>query len=145
MIKSVLFVCTGNTCRSPMAERILKQRLHEKNINNIKVSSAGLYATPGQPMNEYAIKILKQHKIRTYAHKSKQLTTSIINGHNLVITMTEGHKNALLGYKNVVTLAEYIKGIDVADPYGQNIEAYKKVCEYLLYAMDEIIEKIIKD
>ena len=142
--KKVLFVCSGNTCRSPMAERILKQKLKDKNIKNIRVSSAGLYAEEGQPMTVEAAQALKHYKVRASAHKSKLLTKEMLSEYDLIIAMTTAHKSALSTYSNVVSLADYIKGIDVLDPFGQNIEVYKKVCQYLMYAADEIVEKLTK-
>ena len=92
---NILFVCTGNTCRSSMAEGILKFLLKENNIENINVSSAGLSAFEGQRANEKAIDVLINKGIDIKTHRSRQLTEEIIKTSDLILTMTDSHKKLI--------------------------------------------------
>ena len=150
---NILFVCTGNTCRSPMAEGIFKDLLKKNNIDNIIVSSAGLSVFPGEHANEKAIKSLKEKGIDITAHRARQLLDEI-NKADLILTMTLSHKLSIEDYFKsktdetspcLFTLKEFaaklsgekLTGTDINDPYGRDYNFYKD-------SRDEIEKELIK-
>src|SRR5690625_4303773 len=86
---NILFVCTGNTCRSPMAEAVLKNKSSE-----FKVKSAGIHASPNAPLSEGTKKVLENESIKL-DHKSQQVTSDLITWADVVLTMTHSHKDLL--------------------------------------------------
>lgn len=86
---NILFVCTGNTCRSPMAEAILKE-----NSNQFKVQSAGIHASNGSPTSEETKEVLEEAGIKL-VHKAQQVTAELIDWADIVLTMTHSHKQLL--------------------------------------------------
>lgn len=104
----ILFVCTGNTCRSPMAEVLLR----EKGDGKFEVQSAGIFASTGAPANPNAVKALLNRDM-TIDHLSKPLNDDLINWADYIFTMTENHKQLLLqrfpeGYEKLYTLKEFL-------------------------------------
>lgn len=87
---NILFVCTGNTCRSPMAAALLKDKMP-----NINVQSAGIFASVGNRANKNAIKVLQERNI-DFTHKAQQVTEELLQWANLVLTMTIQHKQSLI-------------------------------------------------
>ena len=102
-MKRILFVCTGNTCRSPMAEAILKQKLKWAGIRGVVVSSAGIQAEEGEKMSPNAFLALKQLGIVNYAFRSRRLTEKMMARSDLVIVMTERQWDLLCDWPNVRT------------------------------------------
>jgi protein-tyrosine-phosphatase len=139
----ILFVCTGNTCRSPMAEAILKN----KNLEGIEVKSAGIFAASGYEASVHAQKVLENNQI-SHQHLSSTLTVEQINWADLILTMTGSHKAAILDqYPNaagkVFSLRDYAGvggGLDVVDPFGGSLGVYEQTYKEL----DELIAKVIE-
>ncbi len=105
---NVLFVCTGNTCRSPMAEVLLR----EKGMGRFEVKSAGIFAGMGSPAHQNAVKVLSTRQM-TVDHRSQPLNDMLIEWPDYIFTMTENHKQLLLqrypaAYNKVYTLKEFL-------------------------------------
>lgn len=139
----IIFVCTGNTCRSPMAEAIARKIFSDKN-KNIDVCSRGISVFFEMPANDNAIKALKKYNIDLKNHVSKAINSFEIKEYNLILTMTNSHKHALISmfpdYKNKIdTLYHYTFNIekDINDPYGYDLQTYINCC-------DEIYDCILK-
>ncbi|MFC5557544.1 low molecular weight protein arginine phosphatase [Ureibacillus thermophilus] len=142
---NIYFVCTGNTCRSPMAEAILKH----KNIKGIEVKSAGIFALEGGKMSEHSKTVLEQENI-DFQHTTRQVNESDIEWADLILTMTSAHRDMILqlyekAKGKTYTLKEYVtpySSLDVSDPYGGDLNTYKNTYEELNRLIDELVKKI---
>jgi protein-tyrosine-phosphatase len=149
-MKRVLFVCGGNTCRSPMAKAILEQMLKERGLERkILVDSAakGIPTHPTASNNaRQAIKELYGKDLLAN-HKPKPINNLNLNNCNLILTMQKHHKNDLPPNKTY-TLKEYAghkQDIDIQDPYGENLQEYRKCRDQIKKCLQLAIKRIIED
>lgn len=127
-VKRIVFVCSGNTCRSPMAEALAKKIFWDKDI---VFSSRGVRAMGGMPISPNARQtLLQEYDIDFADHLSALLTEEDLNEADLVLTMTAAHKRAIEseypGHNNVELFMDYMRGIkkDVSDPFGGDLKCY---------------------
>lgn len=143
---NILFVCTGNTCRSPLAEAILKNK-NEKNIN---VKSVGVFATEGANTSWQANEVLRENDIH-FDHQSKMLTVEDVEWATYIFTMTKDHKELLINEipqaaDKAYTLKEFVlernENIDVPDPFGGSIDLYRETFNELQTLIEQMLEKL---
>ncbi len=140
--KKILFVCTGNTCRSPMAETILRGKIKQRKIKWWDVASCGLFAEVGSSMSENCRRALDEIGFKNDKFVPRQLTQVMMEKSYAVICMTDKQKQIIDECGNVFSIRELF-GDEIPDPYGCDIEIYRLTCEALCRACDIIIEKII--
>lgn len=140
-MKNILFVCTGNTCRSPMAEALLNY--YGKDTHQAK--SAGVFAMSGEPASKHAITAINNKGIQMN-HSSKQITEDLLNWSSHVLTMTANHKQFLVSKfpkyeEKIFTLYEYANGNhrEISDPYGGPLTKY----ENTLTELEGLVKKIV--
>lgn len=143
-VKRILFVCTGNTCRSPMAEIILKRKLKLAGIKDVRVSSAGFSACEGDKISVHSAKALKQLGYKPYSFRSRLATGALLINSDIIICMTAEHKSRISNFPNVYTISEISGGEDIPDPYGQDLGAYIRVSHMLEDACNSILDKILE-
>ena len=135
----ITFVCSGNTCRSPMAECALEEMLREEGIEGVEVQSRGVVANVGAGISENAKKALEDAEIPVKEHTATQITTDDILASDLVICMTERHKMRLGSLPKVFTLHQMTGCGDIKDPYGGDEKVYKECLAELLAALKKLI------
>lgn len=151
----IMFVCTGNTCRSPMAEAALKLLLEKERPGKFEVYSSGTSAANGFPATMYAIEAVRIWDADLSGHLSQPLTRELINDADLIFAMTSGHyKEIIRMNKNAADKTYLFKnfpdpspdGEGVVDPIGQDLAVYNEtfleIGEYLGKYLPEIIKRI---
>lgn len=139
--KKIVFVCSGNTCRSPMAEAAFRKELKRRKISWYKVQSAGVNAREGAPMNPDAQKALSEAKIPySEAFKSRLLTPKTVEEAMAVICMTRDLCDLIPG-KSVMSFYE-LTGREIPDPYGQGIDAYRVTLRNIRECIPAIIGRL---
>lgn len=144
---NIYFICTGNTCRSPMAEAILRAR----QIEGMKVRSAGIHTNDGIPIAENA-KALIERGDMPYTATSNKVTEENIEWADYIITMTRAHKHTLLAvFPEAIEKIYTLKGFpdshleeDVQDPYGGNLSVYEQTFTELTMLIDRLEQQLME-
>ncbi|BBB91500.1 MAG TPA: low molecular weight protein arginine phosphatase [Methylomusa anaerophila] len=146
----VLLVCTGNTCRSPMAEAILQDKFAQNNVGRlIRVESAGL-AGAEEPAAKPARAAIRRWGLNIDNHRSRRLTPAMVQAAGLILTMTRAHKQAVCrllpqATGKVHTLSEFAdESADIFDPFGGSENDYRECASQINRLLDKSWQKIVK-
>lgn len=145
----VLLVCTGNTCRSPMAEVILRRIAAERGLDRVEIGSAGVGAWEGSPASEGAYLVALEHGLDLSAHRARTVTRELLQEADLVLAMSAGHaaRVAALGAaEKVVRLGDYVGRpageADVPDPFGGGLDDYRATFARLAELLEDAVARL---
>ncbi len=151
-MKRIIFICTGNICRSPMAHYYMQSRIKElKKENEYLIDSCGTYASTGEKATNNAIRAIKEYNVDLTSHRAKNIRDVDIENYDLILCLTIAHKRAVLSMfpklkGKVYTLKEYVqtdnKYIDIDDPWGLDIDVYKDCAKDIVQNVDKLLDKI---
>lgn len=148
-VNRVLFVCTANICRSPMAQEIFNAFAEDKGLS-LRAESAGVAALKGEPMAPNAVAALSEVGIYPEVHRARQVNEKMIREHDLVLTMSPWHAAKLRqlygDLEKIQTLPEYAsnapKEEDVPDPYGSALVAYRASVRLLFGYVEALLARL---
>nr|Q45408.1 RecName: Full=Probable low molecular weight protein-tyrosine-phosphatase EpsP [Ralstonia solanacearum]AAA91623.1 EpsP [Ralstonia solanacearum] len=141
MIKTILVVCIGNICRSPMAQALLRQALP-----GVSVISAGIGALSGYPADPSAVEVMAQHGIDISEHRAQQLTGSLVNRADLILVMGGAQKREIQARHpsktgSVFRLGE-MEQFDIDDPYRKQMMAFEDALAMIQRGVDAWVPRI---
>ena len=145
----IIFVCTGNTCRSPMAEGLLREALAARGIDQVTVGSAGTGAWDGAPVSEGAYLVGLEHGLDLSEHRARLLTRDLVREADLVLAMSGHHlaRVAELGGEPKVHLLGTYAGRDaaraeVSDPFGSDLASYRSTFDELQELIGLVVGRV---
>lgn len=132
----ILCICTGNTCRSPMAAALLCRELEQRGREDVRVESAGL-AADGSPATPQAVAVMREWGIDITAHRSRPVTAELLAQADRVVVMTPAHRQALLAV-GLPSDRVVVPSPPVPDPYGGDVEEYRRTRDALSRMAQEL-------
>jgi protein-tyrosine phosphatase len=144
MISSVLVVCVGNVCRSPVGERLLAQA-----CPNLRIESAGINALTGDAANKEAADVAAENDVSVEGHIARQFTAEMAANFDLILVLEKGHmkvtaEQAPASTGKTMLFGQWIGQADIADPYQHSLEFHTAVFKELKKASDGWAEKLGK-
>jgi protein-tyrosine-phosphatase len=138
-VPSVLFVCTANICRSPVAEALFADWLERNNIpGEWQVSSAGTWAVEGEPASRLSLDVLQASGLDHSRHRARRVSGAMLENAHLVLCMTRAQQEGLrlefpaaAGRVHLISEMPGGRGYDIADPFGGTREAYQEMADEL--------------
>jgi len=145
---NILFVCTGNTCRSPMAEGFLK-KMWPEDKDKVKISSAGTSTLMGLKPTELAVKALRERGVDIFSHRSTPLNRNLVEKADLILVMSNFHKKMVSEISSIkegkiFLLKEFASGHkeEIPDPIGESLETYRQCAREIEREIRALIEKL---
>lgn len=145
---NLLFVCSGNTCRSPLAEALARKIAARRGIENVNVSSAGTNAWDNIPATDEALLVGMERELDLTGHRSRKLTSAIVSEADLIFVMTPGHIEHVMqlgGRGKVHVIDEYASGAPgkgISDPYGGDLEDYRTTADHLEQELERLFDRL---
>ncbi len=148
--KTVIFVCTGNVCRSPMAAGLFFEKLVRQGMaEHVRVRSAGIWALEGRPASAYSLQVMSEHDLDISAHRGRNLTQADVDEAHLMLVMTKRHA-AIISRdfqrtEGKVHLLSAMAGpdYDILDPYGGSLADYRSTSRELQDLIERGYQRII--
>ena len=155
--KKIIFVCTGNTCRSPMAEAICRSELKRLRVEGLEVLSAGLSVEANGKLNPYSAIALAENGLMLENFHSKLLTDELLDEAHAVICMTERQREMLVEHRALAFFQSIGKsgslednihsfyslvGYEIPDPFGRDLDCYRITFDRIFKAMPVILERL---
>lgn len=148
----ILFVCTGNTCRSPLSEAIARKFAIERGLHDVEVASAGTSAWDGAPASDGALLVGMERNMDLSQHRSQSLTRELVREYDLVLAMGPHHLErieALGGAGKAYLLADYASyGASVrpiSDPIGAELDVYRATSDELEEEIRRVMDRIMAE
>lgn len=146
---NVLFVCTGNTCRSPMAAALAEDAIVRRGWHNVTVRSAGASAGSGSPATAAAIEAAAEQGADLTRHRSRPLTAELVQWADAIIAMSDWHAERVAdlgGGAKVALASEFLSaappGSGIPDPIGMDIGAYRETWAVLSDVVDGMLDRL---
>ncbi len=139
---NILCVCTGNVCRSPMLEALLRRELEKQGLFDFTVESAGTMTDDGMVPTPQAIAAMQEIGVDISEHTSRQVTPAIVDNADVFVALTTEHGVALAFYHGADPEKVIVPGHGIADPFGQPLAAYRACRDELIACLPQLIEDI---